>query len=75
MDFYDPYIPKYLRNGRWYEGLSHIDIELTQTYDLVVITTAHSNVDYKMLSEAGIPVFDCKNVTKNLIIRENIEVL
>lgn len=75
VDFYDPYIAKYLRKGQWHSGLSHLDVDLVQTYDLVVITTAHSNVDYKMVAEAGVPVFDCKNVTKNLTMRKNIEVL
>lgn len=75
VDFYDPYIAKYLRKGKWHSGLSHLDVDVVQTYDLVVITTAHSNVDYKMVAEAGVPVFDCKNVTKNLTMRKNIEVL
>ena len=42
---------------------------------MVIITTAHTNVDYKMVTTCGVPVFDCKNVTKNLTDRENIEVL
>lgn len=44
-------------------------------YDLVAITTAHTTVDYQMVANAGVPVFDCKNVMKNIKNRENIEVL
>ena len=44
-------------------------------YDLAVVTTAHSCVDYKLVAEAGIPVFDCKNVMKAVQNRGNIEVL
>ena len=74
-DFYDPFVPKYRENGQWYEGLTAIDPEVVKQYDLVVITTAHSNVDYEMVTGVGVPVFDCKNVTKNIENRENIEVL
>lgn len=73
--FYDPYIPKYHRNGQWVEGLSSIDAETVRQYDLVVITTAHTRVDYQMVVDSGVPVFDCKNVCKNVKNRENLEVL
>lgn len=75
VDFYDPYIPKFREHGAWYEGLNAISPEILQGYDLVTITTAHSNVDYEMVASCGVPVFDCKNVMKNIPNRENIEVL
>ena len=49
--------------------------ETVKAYDLVIITTAHSKVDYEMVCGCGVPVFDCKNVTKHIQNRENIEVL
>ena len=75
VDFYDPYIAKYREKGQWFEGLKEINTEILNSYDLVCITTAHSNVDYNMVAGAGVPVFDCKNVTKNIENKENIEVL
>ena len=39
------------------------------------ITTAHTKVDYEMVANVGVPVFDCKNVTKNIENKANIEVL
>ena len=75
VDFYDPFITKYREKGVWYEGLLEISPEILRQYDLAVITTAHSNVDYDMVTSAGIPVFDCKNICKNIVNRENIEVL
>ena len=75
VDFYDPYIAKYREKGQWFEGLKEISTEILNRYDLVCITTAHSNVDYEMVANAGVPVFDCKNVTKKIENRENIEVL
>ena len=75
VDFYDPYIAKYREKGQWFEGLKEISTEILNRYDLVCITTAHTNVDYNMVANAGVPVFDCKNVTKNIENKENIEVL
>ena len=75
VDFYDPYIPMYREKGQWFEGLTEINTEILNSYDLVCITTAHTNVDYNMVANAGVPVFDCKNVTKNIENKENIEVL
>jgi len=75
VDFFDPYIAKYREKGQWFEGLKEISTEILNRYDLVCITTAHTNVDYNMVANAGVPVFDCKNVTKNIENRANIEVL
>ena len=75
VDFYDPFVPKYREKGQWFEGLKEINPEIIRGYDMVIITTAHTTVDYEMVASAGIPVFDCKNVTKNIENKENIEVL
>ena len=73
--YYDPFVPKCCYKGKWIEGMSFIDAELLKKYDLIVVTTAHSRVDYNMVANAGVPVFDCKNVMKGLPTRDNIEVL
>ena len=75
VDYYDPFIPACRYKGQWYQGLEGIDTMMLQRYDLVVITTAHSRIDYEMVANAGVPVFDCKNVMKTVSNRENIEVL
>lgn len=75
VDFYDPYIPEYREKGQWFKGIPAIDANILRGYDLVCITTAHSNVDYDMVCSAGVPVFDCKNITKNVANKENVEVL
>lgn len=74
-DYYDPFIPKCCYRGRWYRGVSELTSELLRSYDLAVVTTAHSSVNYTLVANAGIPVFDCKNVMKTVANRENIEVL
>lgn len=75
VDFYDPFIAKYREKGQWFEGLKGISPEVLNQYDLVCITTAHTPVDYEMVASAGVPVFDCKNIMKNIVNRTNIEVL
>ena len=75
VDFYDPFIAKYRDKGQWFEGLKEINTEILNRYDLVCITTAHTPVDYEMVANAGVPVFDCKNVMKKIANRANIEVL
>lgn len=74
-EYYDPFVPRYRHEGQWFEGLPALTPEAVKSYDLVIITTAHTNVDYQMVVDCGVPVFDCKNVCKNSINRENIEVL
>lgn len=75
VDYYDPFVPQCKYNGRMYHGLQTIDLQVLQKYDLAVVTTAHSKVDYELIASAGIPVFDCKNAMKTVSNRENIEVL
>ncbi len=75
IDFYDPFIPEFRENGVSMKGIEKIDPEIIKGYDLVCITTAHTNVDYDMVCNTGVPVFDCKNVTKNVANKANIEVL
>lgn len=75
VSFYDPFIKKYRDKGQWYEGIEKITGEIVKKYDLVMITTAHTTVDYQMVVDSGVPVFDCKNVSKGLIKGENVEIL
>jgi UDP-N-acetyl-D-glucosamine dehydrogenase len=48
---------------------------LVREYDLVIITTAHSGVDYDMVAENAAFVFDTKNAAKGVGKRERIELL
>ena len=75
VSFYDPYVSAYREKGEEVVGIPAISTEILQKYDLVCITTGHTNVDYEMVCNAGVPVFDCRNITKNVKNRENIELL
>lgn len=73
VDYYDGYVPRFRHQGQWYEGLKALTADVVKGYDLVVVTTAHTNVDYQMVLDTGVPVFDCKNVTGGLKAGENLE--
>lgn len=75
VDFYDPWIPQYKKAGKTYTGLQEISPKIIAFYDLVMITTAHSNLDYSMIQANAKAIFDTKNVMKNIQPRTNIEVL
>lgn len=74
-DYYDPFVPKFRHGGLDMESIPALTAEAVKGYDLVIITTAHTAVDYAMVTSCGVPVFDCKNVCKNIPDRENIEAL
>lgn len=73
--YYDPFVPRCRYQGQWYASLPELTTEAAGAFDLAVVTTAHSGVDYGAVLRAGVPVFDCKNVMKDFQDRTNIEVL
>ncbi|MCI9534285.1 MAG: nucleotide sugar dehydrogenase [Lachnospiraceae bacterium] len=75
VDYHDPWIQEFQENGRIVKGIPQIDEKIVSGYDLIMITAAHSNVDYEMIQRSAKLVFDTKNVTKNLKNRDNIEIL
>lgn len=75
VDFYDPWIAEYKYKGEKHQGIKEISPEVVADYDLIMVTTAHTNVDYDMIQKNAVAIFDTKNVMKNIENRENIEVL
>src|SRR5574344_1987317 len=73
--YYDPYIPKFRDKGVWYEGEKALTVELLEKVDIVIVTAAHSAVDYEMVQRHARAIFDTKNVMKDVKERGNIEVL
>lgn len=74
-EFYDPWIAEYKNNGQVFRGIDGIDAKTISAYDLIVITAAHTNVDYDMIQENAQAIFDTRNAMKDIENRENIEVL
>lgn len=74
-EFYDPWIVEYKNNGQVFKGIDRIDAKIISDYDLIVITAAHTNVDYNMVQKNAQAIFDTRNAMKDIENRENIEVL
>ncbi len=76
VEYYDPWVPSFQNMyGQSGESLKELTPETVQAFDLVMVTAAHSNVDYEMVQKNAKAVFDTKNVMKAVRNRENIEVL
>ncbi|HEX2946641.1 MAG TPA: nucleotide sugar dehydrogenase [Clostridia bacterium] len=73
--FYDPYIPEYRKHGHTYRGEPELTSRLISDMDLVIVTTAHTNIDYGFVQKHARMVFDTKNAMKNIQNRDNIELL
>lgn len=73
--FYDPFIHSFTHHGKVYEGEKELTAGLIRSADMVVITTAHSNVDYDFVRRHAKAVFDTRNATRHLTDRSNIEIL
>jgi len=75
VSYYDPFVSHFHHKGERYESLKEIDNAIVSSFDLVMVTTAHTGVDYKMIQESAKVIFDTKNAMKKISPRENIEVL
>ena len=75
VDFYDPWVADYKHCGKMHKGIEKISPEIIADYDLIMITTGHTNVDYQMVIDNAQAVFDTKNVTKELNKGSNVEIL
>ena len=75
VDFYDPYVESFEHDNLSMSGIKELTSKVLESYDLIIITTAHSNVDYRLVQQHAKAIFDTKNVMKDVIPRSNIEIL
>ena len=75
VEFFDPYISSYRYKGKVHTGITKIDENILASFDLIIITTAHSNIDYDMVARVSKAVFDTKNAMKGVGNRSKIELL
>ncbi|MDR1619112.1 MAG: nucleotide sugar dehydrogenase [Clostridiales bacterium] len=75
VEYYDPFVAEFRHKGHRARSLARIDMETLKTYDILVVTTAHTNVDYELLAHCGVPVLDSRNAMKRVRDRGNIELL
>ena len=75
VQYYDPYLPEFTAKGEHYVGLQELTDAAIAEADIVVITTAHTNVDYLRVQRLAKCVFDTKNAMRSVAARENIFLL
>ena len=73
--YFDPWVRQYKFKGQVRNSEPELTEELVESADLVMVTAAHTNVDYEFVQQHAKAIFDTKNVMKNIKNRENIEVL
>ncbi|MBE6084382.1 MAG: nucleotide sugar dehydrogenase [Selenomonas ruminantium] len=75
VTFYDPWVASYKFKGEIHQGEKELTKDVLENADIVVVTTAHTNVDYDFVQQNVKVVFDTKNAMKNVVSRDNVELL
>lgn len=76
VSYYDPWVKSFKNMyGESGESIPKLTEEVVASQDLVVVTTAHKDVDYSMVQKNAKAVFDTKNAMKNVSEKDNVEVL
>ena len=75
VSYYDPWVPSCRHKGVERESIPDLSAEAIASADLVLVTCAHTNVDYALVQRHARAVLDAKNAMKGVSPRENIEVL
>ncbi len=75
IKYFDPHVSQFYKNGFAMQSEAELSAELIGAMDLVMVTAAHTNVDYALVQEQARLVFDTKNAMKGLKERINIELL
>lgn len=75
VTYFDPWVSEFKENGHSMKSIPALTVDVIKTADLVMITAAHTNVDYDFIQKNAVAIFDTKNVTKDIKDKSNIEVL
>lgn len=73
--YYDQFVPEYHEHGLMKKSELELTPKILECADLVIVTTAHTNVDYDFVQKHAKAIFDTKNAMKQVMNRENIELL
>jgi UDP-N-acetyl-D-glucosamine dehydrogenase len=73
VSYYDPYVKKISIDGKEYKSVKVLNEKEITEKDIILITTDHINVDYKIILNNAKVIFDTRNVFK--VRRRKIESL
>lgn len=73
FEIHDPFVPDFHheKNGKTYQTVSLGNLK---KYDLIIVITDHSNVDYQKIADSGVAILDTRNAMKH-IKADNIELM
>lgn len=75
VKYYDPWVANFKEGTLVMSSEPDLSAVLLEAADIVMVTAAHTNVDYEFVQKHANVIFDTKNVMKNVKCRDNIEVL
>lgn len=75
VTYFDPWVKDFREHGKVHSSIPELTADVLNSADLVMVTTAHSNIDYSFIQKNAIAIFDTKNAMKNVKDRCNIELL
>jgi len=73
ISYYDSYISKFTSNKKEYKSLKELTAKEVKEKDIVIITTAHSTVDYNLIVINARTVLDTRNIIK--LYNDNVKKL
>ena len=73
--YFDPWVSSFKDGELTMDSAPELSAELLEEADLVMVTAAHTNVDYNFVQKHAKAIFDTKNAMKDIKNRDNIEVL
>lgn len=75
VTYYDPWVSEYTYKGETSYSIPELSAEAVASADIVLVTCAHTNIDYDFVQQHAKAILDTKNAMKNVVNRDNIEVL
>lgn len=66
VSYFDPWVSEYCEHGQVRRSIPALTVEAIEDADLIMVTTAHTNVDYQLIQKHAKAIFDTKNVMKNI---------
>ena len=75
ISYFDPYVPECQHKGEALKSIPALTAEALKGFDLVMVTTAHQNVDYDLVAKHSALIMDTKNAMKKIVDRKNIQLL
>ena len=75
VEYFDPWVGSFREGELTMSSIAELSAEALSSADLVMVTAAHTNVDYSFVQAHAKAILDTKNAMKNVTPRDNIEVL